>query len=344
MSKERDLFTTLDKVHTQRNRQKELNLKKQRLLDKIYNEELKNPLKQLHNYFSELAKKLNELKFSTTLSYEIKNYGVLENLQQSKYRVSLLNRATTETAYEDANGMLRYAGSQSVDFVFNCRCTISQANDYVIKVHDFRDKSEKRSEMGMEQYLKESKIRFEVCEERKIKEKIKTVFRLNPIIPIELNFVGNPEKRCIDLITTNVNLSYLPALTWDLGQKIYHIPPKGVCKILASELVRCSINKTNKLNLLMEKGILVCSKPHTQTASKKEDPAKEIAHKTENITTPTAPAKKEEKKHSHRQDVDEFRQWQEKMEKSLNQLEKKQKTLTEYSLLSSFLKFGKAKK
>jgi hypothetical protein len=119
---------------------------------------------------------------------------------------------------------------------------------------------------------------------------LKTLFLVEPVIPMEFRFTNDLENSVIDLSITNFT---------ELGQKVYLIKPEEVTSAFVDELAKYLNRQPSKLALKlkpMHYGKLTArvSKPSVPTAST-------VAPKT--AESPAAPKKEPE------QDLEEFQKW-----------------------------------
>ncbi|MEN9849561.1 MAG: hypothetical protein RL368_2301 [Pseudomonadota bacterium] len=275
----------LDALRQASEQQKAAEIEESARLEKLqarFQKEVKPALEILYAGINELVQHLNYLKTTTPVEYHIKGCQNAVELAQQGYILTIFrelqllnqrnfkNKAADTTKDNDFSLCFKAIGHKSIRFEKVQALETQLQRDYL-------------EEFNLEFKLKES-----LDQQGNV---LKTLFLVEPVIPMEFRFTNDLENSVIDLSITNFT---------ELGQKVYLIKPEEVTSAFVDELAKYLNRQPNKLALKlkpMHYGKLTArvSKPALPTAS----PA---APKT--TALPKAPIQKEPE-----QDLEEFQKW-----------------------------------
>lgn len=281
-----------------------------------FQQEVKPALEKLYSSIKELVQHLNYLKTTTLVEYRILGCEQAVELLQQEYVLTIFRdlQLLTQRNYKNKPSDV----TQDNDFSL-CFKAIGHKAIRIEKTQALETKLQR-------DYLEESNFDFRVRESLDpLGNVIKTLFLIEPMIPMEFRFTNDLENSVIDLTVTNFN---------ELGQKVYVIKPEEVTSAFVDELAKYLSRQPNKLALKLKP----ISYGKLPPRVKKTAPANTSATvKTAAVAAPKS-AKKPE------QDLEEFQQW---LSTQTQKIASEQETKsTTKSLLGSFfskLGLGRAK-
>ena len=273
----------LDALRQASEQQKAAEIAENARLEKLharFHQEVKPALEKLYAGLNELVQHLNYLKTTTPVEYRIKGCQQPVELAQQGYILTifrdlqLLNQRNYKNKAADV--------TKDADFSL-CFKAIGQKSIRFEKIQALETQLQR-------DYLEEFNLEFKLKEALDQQGNVlKTLFLVEPVIPMEFRFSNDLENSVIDLSITNFT---------ELGQKIYLIKPEEVTSAFVDELAKYLNRQPSKLALKLKpihygKLTARASKPSVATA---------------NTTAPktTAPPKVEKEPE---QDLEEFQQW-----------------------------------
>lgn len=244
-----------------------------------FQQEVKPALEMLYSSLNELVKHLNYLKTTISLEYRIRGCEQGVELLQQEYTLTVFRdlQLLTQRNYKNKPAEV----TQDNDFSL-CFKAIGQKAVRIEKLHALDTKLQR-------DYLEEFNLDFKVRETLDpLGNVTKTLFLIEPEIPMEFRFTNDLENSTIDLTVTNFS---------ELGQRIYVIKPEEVTHAFVDELAKYLSRQPNKLALK--------SKPLGH--GKLPPRGKKSAPTTPPATAKTPPTPKPAKQPE--QDLEEFQQW-----------------------------------
>jgi len=189
-------------------------------------------LERLYAYLRELAKHLNYVKPTVLVNYDIKGYGQLE-VQQQEYLV-----VTHEEGRARSKNYARPEEHENALFTrynFFLRCQ-------GVAPHKIRLEKHKLWEVNVQkEFFISHHLRFTCSEETTRYNKfIRAVFVMEPLIPMEFEFVGNAETRSLNLTLINFP---------ELGQRVYTLQPQEINDEFLNEFAKYLVRQPNHLVL-----------------------------------------------------------------------------------------------
>jgi len=274
----------LDALRQASEQQKAAEIEESARLEKLqarFQQEVKPALEKLYAGLNELVQHLNYLKTTTPVEYRIKGCSHVVELAQQNYILTVFRdlQLLNQRNYKNKPAEL----TKDADFSL-CFKAIGQKSIRFEKVQALETQLQR-------DYLEEFNLEFKLKETLDQQGNVlKTLFLVEPVIPMEFRFTNDLENSVIDLSITNFT---------ELGQKVYLIKPEEVTSAFVDELAKYLNRQPSKLALKlkpMHYGKLTArvSKPSVPTASTVAPKAAE---------SPAAPKKEPE------QDLEEFQKW-----------------------------------
>lgn len=271
----------LDALRQASEQQKAAEIQESARLERLHSrfqQEVKPALEKLHSSLNELVQHLNYLKTTIAVEYRIKGCQQAVELAQQNYVLTIFrdlqlltqrnykNKPADETKNHDFSLCFKAIGQKSIRFEKIQALETQLQRDY------------------LEEFNLEFKLKETLDQQGNV---LKTLFLVEPVIPMEFRFSNDLENSVIDLSITNFT---------ELGQKIYVIKPEEVTSAFVDELAKYLSRQPNKLALKLKPMHYGKLSP---PASKKP-PAPIVNSPTPKIVTP--PKEPE-------QDLEEFQQW-----------------------------------
>lgn len=272
----------LDALRQASEQQKAAEIAEKARLEKLnvrFQQEVKPALEKLYSSINELVQHLSYLKTTIALEYKIRGCEQTVELLQQEYvltifrDIQLLTQRNYKNKPEDV--------TQDSDFSL-CFKAVGQKAIRIEKMQALETQLQR-------DYLEEFGLDFKLRETLdSVGNVTKTLFLIEPEIPMEFRFTNDLENSVIDVTVTNFN---------ELGQKIYAIRPEEVTTAFIDEFAKYLSRQPSKLALKL--------KPLSY--GKLPPRVKKTAPATPPTPIKAAPAPKVVKQPE--QDLEEFQQW-----------------------------------